>query len=62
MGFEVLRDAPLPIWIGCAIGPRFRLASNYARQPDRRAVIESPPRLLEIADEIGFQLIRIIED
>jgi len=38
------------------------LPSDDARQPDRSAVVESPPRLLEIADEIRLQLIRIVED
>ena len=62
MSFEVLRNAPFPIGIGRAVRPRFRLASNDARQPDRCPVVESPPRLLEIADEVRLQLIRVIED
>lgn len=55
-------DSPAPIRIDCAVDPRLRLTSDHVRQPGRGSRSKGLPRRLEKAEEISFQLVRILED
>lgn len=59
---DVFCDSPAPIRIDCAVDPRLRLTSDHVRQPGRGSYPEGLPRSLEKAEEISFQLVRILED